>query len=39
MKFKVIKVTSNYDTIGHKMEGRRYNGSGVYKIDELPLYI
>ena len=25
--------------IRSKMEGRRYNGSGVYKIDELPLYI
>ena len=22
-----------------KMEGRRYNGSGVYTIDEIPLYI
>ena len=25
--------------IQSKMEGRRYNGSGVYKIDEIPLYI
>ena len=21
-----------------KMEGRRYSGAGVYKIDEIPLY-